>query len=335
MLPLLDRELPARRIDLFQAAVNAHNPLAAIELTNDSGSGLPPGVLTLYQQNPDSGALYIGDARLAPLPAGDKRLLSYALDGKVTIDRDTAERRPIVKASVADGVMRIGRVLRWTTTYRVKSAGPPPPALLIEQPRRPGAVLTSPDPKNVELTPQAYRIPANLPADGQGSLTVVEEQPIEETIRLLDIDENRLGVLVSSAELDPKIRQALTELAARRQAVSRQKAGLDRLQAQRTRLIEDENRLRANLAAVGNEPELRRSQLEKFTEAESAIETDFRRHRRGVRDAGRGRARPRRLCQFLDPVGPRRGVARKAARTALSGRAASDRVRRAANRRTG
>ena len=161
--------------------------------------------------------------------------MSYALDGKVTIDRNTAQRRPIVKASVADGVMRIGRVLRWTTTYRVKSAGPPPPALLIEQPRRPGAALTSPDPKNVELTPQAYRIPANLPADGDGSLTVVEEKPIEETIRLLDVDENRLGVLVSSAELDPKMRQALADLAARRRQVAQQKAELDRLQAQRAR----------------------------------------------------------------------------------------------------
>jgi DNA repair exonuclease SbcCD ATPase subunit len=143
---------------------------------------------------------------------------------------------------------------------------------VIEQPRRAGAVLTSPDPKNVELTPQAYRIPASLPADGDGSRTVVEETPIEETIGLLDIDDNRLGVLVSSAELDPKMRQALTELAARRQEIARQKAELDRLQAQRSRLIEDENRLRANLAAVGNEPELRKDQLEKFAGAESAIE---------------------------------------------------------------
>jgi hypothetical protein len=272
MLPLLDRDLPARRIDLFQPSVNAHHPLAAIEMTNDSGNGLPPGALTLYQQNPDSGAVYLGDARLASLPAGDKRLLSYALDGKVTIDRSTAERRPIVKASVADGVMRIGRVLRWTTTYRIKSAGPPPPTLLIEQPRRAGATLTTPDPKNVELTPQAYRIPATLPANGDGNLTVVEEQPIEETVRLLDIDDNRLGILLSSAELDPKMKQALTELASRRQAVARTRAELDRLQAQRGQLIEDENRLRANLAAVGNEPELRRQLLEKFAGAESAIE---------------------------------------------------------------
>ncbi|MGD9617556.1 MAG: DUF4139 domain-containing protein [Alphaproteobacteria bacterium] len=272
MLPLLDRDLPARRIDLFQPLVNTHHPLAAIEMTNDSGSGLPPGVLTLYQQNPDSGALYLGDAQLAALPVGDKRLLSYALDGKVTIDRGTAQRRPIVKASIAEGVMRIGRVVRWTTTYGVKSAGPPPPMLLIEHPRRPGAELTSPDPQTVELTPQAYRIPVNLPADSDGKLTVIEEQPIEETIRLLDIDENRLGVLVSSAELDPKLRQALAELATRRQEIAGRRAELDRLEAQRARLIEDENRLRANLTAVGNEPALRRDQLEKFAETESAIE---------------------------------------------------------------
>ena len=32
MLPLLDRDLPARRIDLFQPSVNASHPLAAIEI---------------------------------------------------------------------------------------------------------------------------------------------------------------------------------------------------------------------------------------------------------------------------------------------------------------
>jgi hypothetical protein len=272
MLPLLDRDLPARRIDVFQPMVNARHPLAAIELTNDSGSGLPPGVLTLYQQNPDRGALYLGDARLAALPSGDKRLLSHALDNNVAIDRSTAERRPIVRASVADGVMRIGRVLRWTTVYRVKSAGPPPPALIIEHPRRPGAALTAPDPKGVELTPRAYRIPATLPADGTGELAVVEEQPVEETIRLLDLDENRIGVLLSSAELDPAMKQALSDLAARRQAISRLRAERDRLQAQRVQLIEDESRLRANLMAVGNEPALRRDQLEKFAAAGSAID---------------------------------------------------------------
>ena len=132
--------------------------------------------------------------------------------------------------------------------------------------------MTSPDPKTVELTAQAYRIPANLPADGSGSLTVVEETPIEETIRLLDIDDVRLGVLLSSTELDPKMKQVLADLAARRREIARQKAELDRLQSQRAQLIEDETRLRANLAAVGERAGAAPIQLEKFAEAESAIE---------------------------------------------------------------
>ena len=272
VLPLLDRELPARRVDLYQPAVDSRHPLAAIELINKSETGLPPGVLTLYQLNPERGALYLGDARLAALPAGDKRLLSYAVDGKVTVDRSTAERRPIVKATIAEGVMRVSRMIRWTTSYRVKATAAPP-HLLLEQPRRQGATLTAPDPKTVELTAASYRIPLALPASGEGGVTVVEDQPIEETIRLLDIDDARLGVLVASNELDPKVRQALSEIGARRQAVGHQRAELGRLKGERVQLVDDETRLRNDLAVLGSEATLRKRLLDKFNETETAIET--------------------------------------------------------------
>jgi hypothetical protein len=272
VLPLLDRELPARRVDLYRPASNRQHPLAAIELTNKSDTGLPPGVLTLYQLNEGRGALYLGDARLAALPAGDKRLLSYAVDGKVAIDLSNGERRPVVRATIADGVMRVIRAIHSTTSYRVKAAVAPPP-LILEQPRRQGATLTSPDPKTVELTADSYRIPFALPAAGEGSISVVEEQPVEETIRLLDIDDNRLGALVSSNELDPKLRQRLGEIATRRQAVGHQRAELQRLKEHRVQLVEDETRLRNDLAVIGSEPALRKRLLDKFSETETGIET--------------------------------------------------------------
>jgi hypothetical protein len=201
--------------------------------------------------------------------------LSYAVDGKVTVDRDSGERRPIVKARIADGTMHVSRVIRWTTHYRVKAAAgaAPPPHLLLEQKRRHGATLTAPDPKTVELTADAYRIPLTLPAKGEGGVSVVEEQPIEETIRLLDLDDNRLGVLVSSGELDPKVRQALSEIAARRQAAGHQRAELGRLKEQRAQLVEDQNRLRNNLGVLGSDAALKRRLLDKFSEIETAIET--------------------------------------------------------------
>ena len=275
VVPLLDRQLPARRIDLYQPRVDDRHPLAAIDLTNDGDTGLPPGVLTLYQQRATDGALYLGDARLAAFPAGEKRLVSYAVDSTVTVDLGEAERRFVVKAAIAEGVLRLNRLVRQTTTYRVKTgAAAPglPSQLLIEHPRRFGWTLTAPDPHSVELSAGSYRIPAALAGKKEGVVTVIEDQPLEEAIGLADLEDDRLGVLVASQELDPKIRQALADLAARRQAVSRQRAELERLKEERAELVADETRLRADLAALPNEPALRKRLLDRFTETETAID---------------------------------------------------------------
>jgi hypothetical protein len=267
VLPLLDRDLPARQVDLYQPAADAHHPLAAVELTNAGDTGLPPGVLTLYRLGAD-GAAYLGDARLAALPAGDKRLLSFAADTKVTIDRSTAERRDLVKATVAEGVMRLTRTSRQTTTYRIKSAGAPPP-LVLEQKRQPGWTLTAPDPRQVELTAGDYRIPV---APGTAELAVVEERPLLETVQLADLHDDALAAYAAASEFDPALRKALAGLAAQRQAVSRQRAELDRLKAHRAELVADETRLRDNLAALAHDAPLRKRVLDKFAETESAID---------------------------------------------------------------
>jgi hypothetical protein len=271
LVPILDGELPARRIDLYQAAAAARHPLAAIELTNNGDTGLPPGVLTLYQQNGERGALYLGDARLSAFPVGDERLLSYAVDSKVLVDRSTAEQRPVVNATIGDGILRITRVLRQAATYRVKGSGAPP-QLIVEHPRHAGFRLTAPDPSGIDMTTGAYRIPVNL-AGGETALTVVEDQPIEETIRLLDAEDDEIGALAASTELDAKLRQILTDLGARRQAITRQRAELDRLKEQRGQLIEDETRLRDDLTALGRDTALRKRLLDKFAETETAIDT--------------------------------------------------------------
>jgi hypothetical protein len=108
-------------------------------LTNNGDTGLPPGVLTLYQQNAERGALYLGDARLAAFPVGNKRLLSYAVDTKVLVDRSSAEQRPIVRATIADGILRITRVSRQTTTYWVKGNAASSPQLIVEHPPMPAS----------------------------------------------------------------------------------------------------------------------------------------------------------------------------------------------------
>ncbi|HEU0218270.1 MAG TPA: DUF4139 domain-containing protein [Stellaceae bacterium] len=268
VVPLIDRELPMHRVDLYQPATAPLHPLAAIELTNAADTGLPPGVLTLYQQA-ERGAEYLGDARLSATPAGGKRLLNYAVDEKVAVDTRVGTRQSIVKATIAEGVMHVSRLQRRTTTYQVSSAAPPP-RLVIEQPKLGGWNLTAPD--NAERTASAYRIPAALDPKGNGTVVVVEEQPNDETIELRDLADGQLGAFVSAPEIDPKLRQALGELAQHRQKISRQQTELDRLNNERGRLMEDETRLRDNYTALKDDPAMSKSTLDKLKTADAAID---------------------------------------------------------------
>src|ERR1700738_1443508 len=97
----------------------------------------------------------------------------------------------------------------------------------------------------------AYRIPVTLAGNKQSIIAVTMERPLEETTRLLALADDRLSVLVASNEIEPSVKKALGELASRRQALGRRNTELDKLKEQRRQLVEDEKRLRDNLAAVG------------------------------------------------------------------------------------
>src|SRR6185437_3778262 len=122
LLPVIDREVPAQRIALYQPDVDARHPLASVELTNDGDTGLPPGVVTTYEQASGGDVTYDGDARLATLPAGEKRVVSFGVDPKVTIDRSQHQARIFGSATIAGGVLRIARKQQLVTDYTIAGA---------------------------------------------------------------------------------------------------------------------------------------------------------------------------------------------------------------------
>jgi len=90
--------------------------------------------------------------------------------------------------------MRLTRLARQITTYRLRAASDGEHRLLIEQPLLAGWSLATPDPTHVEFSADGYRIPVTLTGSKQNNVVVTMERPLEETIRLLDLADNRLGV---------------------------------------------------------------------------------------------------------------------------------------------
>jgi len=272
-IPVIDRQAPAQRLALFQSDSTARNPMAAVRLTNDGNTGLPPGILTIYERDKAGMIAYVGDARLSAFPIGEKRLLAYALDEKITVERDGAQTERLATGTIAGGVLKYSRIIRQTSTYRVLGPAKESRQLIIMQRRLPGWTLTKPDAKGIELSEGYYRIPFQLPGgDATQVAEIAQEQTQHQELRLLDTNSDQIQVFAHATEFDAKTREALTKVLQFQQAVSEAERKLAQLDADRQQIVQEQGRLRDNLGRVPANSDLQRRYLATLDKQETDLE---------------------------------------------------------------
>ncbi len=272
MVPIVNREVPARRVSLYQPDTHATHPLASVRLENDSGSGLPPGVLTLSERGGEGGTAYVGDARLGAFPLGEERLVSFALDQKTLISREAREVRSITKATVERGILRLTIALRRTTEYRLKAPAEEARVVLIEVPRRADCKLVAPDEAEVEITETHYRVERTLAAGAEETLEVALERPVVEAVRIATLSLERLLGYARSTQLAPETRKAFARMAELQREVGRHVRRLEELETRRREIGKEQERIRQNMKQVPRESDLYRRYLKKLDAQETQIE---------------------------------------------------------------
>ena len=272
-IPIIDRQAPADRLALYQAETAARNPLAAIRLTNDGDSGLPPGIITIYERDKAGYVTYVGDARLSGFPIGETRILAYALDEKITIERDAAQTDRLATGTIAQGTLRLSRVIRQTVTYRVKGPAKEPRQLIVVQRRLAGWTLVKPEAKSVELSEGNYRIPFPLPGGDQTqTFEVVQEQVQQQELRLVDGAADQIRVYAQAREFDAKTREALSKVLQLQGAVADAQRKVTQADAERQQIVQEQARLRDNLARVPANSDLQRRYLATLDKQETELE---------------------------------------------------------------
>jgi len=141
----------------------------------------------------------------------------------------------------------------------------------VEQPLMPGWRLIEPA-KGVEETASAYRAPIELKAGETQTIRFVLERPSEETLRVLDADDEQLGAIAKSAAIDPAVKSALAELARLRRVVADKQAAAERIEKAIGGITEDQSRIRANLERVDKESALHKRYIEKLADEETRLE---------------------------------------------------------------
>jgi len=273
MLPFVSREVPMERVALYQPDTHPRHPLAAVELKNDGDTGLPPGVLTLYEESALlKGTSFVGDANMPVVARGDKRMVSYALDSKTAIDREQKSQSTEGRISVSQGVMRTAMTTRYETIYTIKAPEKEERTVVIEHSRMGDYQIVSPDPKEVEVTDTHYRIRVPVKAGEKKTLNVVLEHQGWQSYTIASFSTPQLAAYATDrGQLDASTRKAFARMA----EVRRNMDDIDRksaeLQRQRSVIFEDQQRVRENLRSLTGTSDVQQRYLNKLNEQEDLI----------------------------------------------------------------
>ncbi|HYD18708.1 MAG TPA: hypothetical protein VEF76_09535, partial [Patescibacteria group bacterium] len=273
MLPFLSREVPMERVSLYQRDTHATHPLAAVEIRNDGETGLPPGVLTLYEESAVlKGTAFVGDAQLSVLPQGDKRMVSYALDSKTTVDRTDKSDATEGQVAIENGILRIAVKNRAETTYTIKAPPKEARTVVLEHPKAYDYQLVTPDPKTTEVSGENYRIRVELAAGEKKVVPVALENTAWQSYSLDSLSADYLMSFAGKhGRLDDATRSAFETLAAKRREIEEIERKTYELENKRNQIFTDQERLRENLQSLDGKSELQQKYLNKMNEQEDQI----------------------------------------------------------------
>jgi hypothetical protein len=271
MVPLIESSVTAQKVLVFSGAAAARFGGTAkaglcAEITNSTGMKLPAGPITVY----DAGA-YAGDALIEFLTDNEKRLISYGDDLTVTGTLRSSGSRRVSAAGIKAGIMTVTRSQSYEALYTLRNASGETKALIIEHPITAGTSLAEPASPG-ERTGNFYRFTQTLAANGELNFTVREERPVLEQVVLARTSLDSWLSYTASEAIPANVRAALEKAVELKRKVDGEKSAQADLNARLTRLSAEQDRIRRNLEAAGNQSPQGQEYLRRLTAADGEID---------------------------------------------------------------
>ncbi len=250
LLPILHTEVQGEKVSLFNEATGEKQPRLAVWLKNTSGLTLDGGSFTVI----DSGA-FAGEGLTETLRPNESRLLSYALDlgVEVNANRET-ERQRVERVEINRGVLRMHTKLTEKKTYIVRNNDEKPRAVVLEHPVRSGWTLVE-TPPAAESSASYHRFRVEAKPKTTTEFAVREENPQQTTFALTNITPEMIALWVRERTIDKQIEQALAGIIAKKNQIADLDRQMREADQEIERMFRDQQRIRENLARLGNSPE--------------------------------------------------------------------------------
>ncbi len=267
MLPILSSAIEGRRVSIFNRADGSEHPMRGVEIKNSSGLQLMPGPISVFD-----GAAYAGDAQIGHVSIGDKRLLAYAVDLDVQVltkgdGNSTVKKIKIVNGSIEQTLKQQNKVAYAFGNKDEKR----PRTIIVEQPKVKGWDLVEPK-KATEETEALYRFEIELAAKESGKIEVVQEHTEMQYFGVTQYDLATLMTYVKGGVVSQKVVDAVKKAADMQAAINDTQQRIQELDAEKTGIDQDQNRLRQNMGSVARDTELYRRYTTKLNDQETRLE---------------------------------------------------------------
>ena len=268
MLPFLQQKIAARKLIIYSDSSRA-NPLNAAELTNDTGFTLDGGPITVF----DAGA-YAGEALVETIKAKDKRFISYGVDLGTRISTNQDSHNDNVRSVRAhNGVLTTRNAIITKRTYTAHNVDARAKTLIIEYPVRAGNTLID-TAKPIETARDVYRFQVTVPASGDVSLPVTEENVYDRQLQISSLSPDMMLIYIRSQNISDAARRQLQQIADLKTQIAAADAERTRVNADVDSTTRDEQRNRDNIAslsAVSGQQQLVQEYARKLADQEVSI----------------------------------------------------------------
>lgn len=271
LVPILSERVDGGERVLYYRAVVSSKPMNSYYFKNSTALTLEAGPVTVFD-----GSTCVGEGLMRKVLKKDmKDMIPFAVEAGVSVERKSIQRSdPVTKAAIANGVMTLSYTQNYESTYAVKSQVGKDTVLYLDHPKTGGYKLAEPAKAEDEVDGH-YRFRIELKAGQTAEFKVRETMPAATTVSLLGTPAETIRFYLQQRYLTDTAKAMLTQLIAAQGEINRLRQRETELAAERTRIVEDETRVRQNLGVLNNNPselELRKKYLAQLQKLEERLE---------------------------------------------------------------
>jgi hypothetical protein len=245
LVPFIYTEIEGKKILVYNEDARPENPVSCIEMKNTSGLTLEEGPVTVYEENS-----YVGECMLPFMVDGDKRLLAYAVDQDVTVNKEIKSRNESVHEVIVRGpVIETYYYQINETKYNLKNKGDEAKEVIIEHPKEYGFEPWKTE-KFEEETPNYYRWKINIEPRKSQEFTVKMRRLLSSHISVIGLDTSLIETYFNRGLITDEENRFLNRIAELQNQINEMELEMENLEEEKEEIFEDQKRLRENIKVL-------------------------------------------------------------------------------------